>query len=495
MLAGLSVRLALVLLPALAFGAVQDDAAYQRRLKELTAAAKLMNDVQPVRPEGSERDARPYLPRLAMDVALPGRQFIYVLHLVGPPDEEERPALTALLHHSDTLVRQNASLALARMRGRGKNSLGELMSAARRSSGKEQVRHIHAVAKIAPTAKETWDLVLEAHKTAEGEERRALGQELASSVLWGNRDPAALTVVAEAARKSDRPDNIYARALDKAAGRTRRRPLARPPADPTRSLTWLWAILGASGGLAVLAWLKQRRTSSAPRPPPPMATAVPPPAPAAPPAPDPSAPRTKASDVLRALFLVPYLFVAWVAVSLGGLSWEVRCVLVALPLLLLTPELTKALGVDSWRKAAIYVAAVLALSGAGASALPGEEQLKREIYTQFVHRELHPSLRILDGDTERWLDSTRYVTFTIDEKGFEQIVRSGVWGGTFHPSSAGVVAPLVERLSSQWRIASPLRDSRVEYWINEGGRVVLARRSEDHWTGLYAGNRYDKITR
>ena len=87
------------------------------------------------------------------------------------------------------------------------------------------------------------------------------------------------------------------------------------------------------------------------------------------------------------------------------------------------------------------------------------------------------------------------MAFTIDEKGFEQIVRSGVWGGTFHPSSAGVVAPLVERLSSQWQIASPLRDRRMEYWINEGGRVVLARRSEDHWTCLFAGNRHDKITR
>ena len=358
MLAGLSVRLALVLLPALAFGAAQDDAAYQRRLEELTAAAKLMNDVKPVKPEGSERDARPYLPRLAVDVALPGRQFIYVLHLVGSPDEDERPALTTLLHHSDTLVRQNASLALARMRGRGKNSLGELMRAARRSSGQEQGRHIYAVVNIAPTAKETWDLVLEAHKTAKGEERRALGQELASSVLWGNRDPAALTVVAEAARKSDRPDNIYAKALDKAAGRTRRRPRARHPAGPTRSLTWLWAVLGAAGG-----WPCWPGSSSdgRPQPPPPPhwppRSRRPPRGPAAPRLPHPARGLRRPAGLFWSL---PIRRVG--SHSLGGLSWEVRCVLVALPLLLLTPELTKALGVDSWRKAALYVAAVLALS-------------------------------------------------------------------------------------------------------------------------------------
>lgn len=106
---------------------------------------------------GKRERARPYLPWLAVRLSSSSPYgFKDALARIGPPGEEERPALARLLTHGDSFVRQRASSALAAMGSAGARSSGELRRVIGRTAGVERREHARSLAVVTSGSPETF---------------------------------------------------------------------------------------------------------------------------------------------------------------------------------------------------------------------------------------------------------------------------------------------------------------------------------------------------
>ncbi len=184
------------------------------RLSDLLYKLQQISFDEMLKIQGTEGRSRRCLPAFALELARPGREFINVMGLIGPPDDADLRAFVDRLQDKRTLVRQNSALALAQMRHRAKPALAPLMRLARGSSGEERQRHVRAVTMIAPTSDEMWRLLMELYRKGTEPEREYLEQHIAMAARNGNLDDASLGAIRNGARRhKDRRQDLYIETL------------------------------------------------------------------------------------------------------------------------------------------------------------------------------------------------------------------------------------------------------------------------------------------
>lgn len=200
-----------------------------RTMNELLEARQGMSWDEMTQAQGSRPDMVRCLPEIAVLLARPGRDFIEVLGLAGTPDALDLSAFTRLLEDDKTLVRQNASLALAKMRFKAKPALDSIIRAARGSEGEERKRHVRAATMVDPTSQKMWELLSEFYMNAKDDEREYLERPLAMAARNKNWNLLSLEAIKNGARRQkDQRRDFFIETLVVVA--------------PTRTETWdfLW---------------------------------------------------------------------------------------------------------------------------------------------------------------------------------------------------------------------------------------------------------------